>query len=484
MKYQALCEAIIQHIGGKENVLGVTHCVTRLRFKLRDASKADTKAVGAIDGVMKVIETGGQYQVVIGPNVDRVYEELCQLGGFTSAEPVAQMEAERREDGGKKQNILSRFLILMTGIFQPVLSILMASGMIKALLTVFTLAGWMSATDNTYIILSAIGDTIFYFFPVALGWTAAKKFGLKEIYGIVLGGVLCYPTIGAFAAGEPLFTAFAGTLFESTVYTTFLGIPVIFPSAGYTGSVIPIILITFVASKLYKFLNKYLPSVIRSFFVPFITLLVTVPLALIVIGPIAMFLQGLITGLVQVLIGLNGGIAGFLLGTFWSVLVMFGLHMAVIPMFALNVATYGYDIINPLIFSGALASMGAVLGVLLRTKSAKERNICVPAMISSFFGVNEPTLYGVLIPRRKVMISCFVSAGVGSAIAGFCGAKLYAFGASGPLGLPCFINPNGIDIGFIGLVAGAIISFVLAAVCAYVIGDKKDDNAIEVNNAE
>lgn len=307
-----------------------------------------------------------------------------------------------------------------------------------------------------------------------MGWSASKKFGIKEIYGIILGACLTYPSIIALSGVEPLYTVFAGTIFESNVAAEFLGIPVIVPMQTYASSVIPVILIVFVGSKIFKFLNKHLPAMIRSFFVPFITLMITVPLALVVIGPIAMFIQDLLGEGVKMLIGFNPGIAGLILGTFWSVLVMFGLHMAVIPLFALNVAQFGYDIINPLIFSGALASMGAVLGIILRTKSVTEKNICVPALVATFFGVNEPTLYGVLIPRKKVMISCFVAAGIGSMITGFCGAKLYEFGASGPLGLPCFINPNGIDMGFIGLCIGAVASFVIALVAALMIGDKKD----------
>lgn len=208
-------------------------------------------------------------------------------------------------------------------------------------------------------------------------------------------------------------------------------------------------------------------------------LLITIPLALIVIGPIAVALQNLIGLVVTGLIGLNAGIAGLILGTFWSVLVMFGLHWGVIPMFALNVSNYGYDVVNPLIFSGAWASMGAVLGVIVRSKSAQERNIAIPALISTFFGVNEPTLYGILVPRKKIMWTTFISAGIGSSIAGFAGAKLYEFGASGPLGTPCFINPEGIDAGFIGLIIGAIVSLVLAFVAALIIGDKKEQTSIK-----
>lgn len=475
MKYKKLCEDIIQYVGGRENIINVTHCITRLRFKLKNEDKADTKALNQLDGVMKIIQTGGQYQVVIGTHVDDVYDELVEIGQLNKEVPLDIDEGDTEQ-----KSILSRFLVLMSGIFQPILSILMASGMIKALLKLVVLAGWLNDTSGTYTILNSLGDALFYFFPVAIGWSAAKKFGIKEIYGITLGACLTYPAIVSLSSAEPLYTLFAGTIFEASVFTEFLGIPVILPGAGYASSVIPIILIVFVAAKIFKFLNKKLPAMIRSFFVPFLTLIITLPLALIVIGPIAMFIQDLLGELVQLIVGLNAGIAGLFLGTFWSVLVMFGLHMPIIMMFNVNISTYGYDIINPLIFSGALATMGAVLGVIIRTKSVQEKNIAVPALFSTFFGVNEPSLYGVLIPRKKIMFSCFLSAGIGSMIAGFCGAKLYAFGASGPLGLPCFINPNGIDIGFIGLCIGAVVSFALALIAALIIGDKKDANAIQL----
>lgn len=476
MKYQTLCEDIIQHIGGKDNVISVTHCVTRLRFKLKNEEKANTEVLSKMKGVMKIIQTGGQYQVVIGTHVEDVYRELIQIGGFKSEQPLTINE----DADTKKQGLLSRFLILMNGIFQPILSILMASGMIKALLKLVVLAGWLSDTSGTYTILNSMGDALFYFFPIAVGYSASRKFGIKEIYGITLGAVLSYPAISALSSQDVLYTVFQGTLFESNVYAEFLGIPVLLPGAGYAGSVIPIILIVFVAAKIYKALNTHLPAMIRSFFVPFLTLMITVPLAFVIIGPIAMFIQGLLSEAIQLIINLNAGIAGLVIGSLWSVLVMFGLHMPIIMMFNVNIATYGYDIINPLIFSGALASMGAVLGVIIRTKSVQEKNIAVPALFSTFFGVNEPALYGVLIPRKKIMFSCFLAAGIGSMIAGFCGAKLYAFGASGPLGLPCFINPNGIDMGFIGLCIGAVVSFILALAAALFIGDKKDENAIKL----
>lgn len=474
MKYEKLCKDIIKNVGGKDNIISVTHCVTRLRFKLKNEEIAKTDTIKNMDGIMEVIQTGGQYQVVIGTHVGDVYNELMEIGHFSNNESV---EKNEEQEGG----ILSKFLILISGIFQPILSVLMASGMIKALLKLLVLVGWMSDQSGTYTILSTLGDALFYFFPIAVGWSSAKKFGLKDIYGITLGACLIYPSIVALSSGKALYTLFSGTIFEASVFTEFLGIPVILPGAGYASSVIPIILIVYFCSKVYKLLDKSLPSMIRSFFVPFLTLLVTLPIGLIVIGPVAMLLQNILGAAINWIIGINTGLAGLVIGSLWSILVMFGLHMPIIMMFNVNISTYGYDVINPLIFSGALASMGAVLGIIIRTKSVKERNIAVPAFFSSFFGVNEPALYGVLIPRKKVMISCFLSAGIGSMIAGLCGAKLYAFGASGPLGLPCFINPIGIDMGFIGLCIGAVVSFILALVCALTIGDKKDENAIQLN---
>lgn len=474
MDYRALAADILKNVGGKDNINSVIHCVTRLRFRLKDQDKANTDAIKSMGGVMDVIKKGGQYQVVIGPQVENVYNEIVAIGGFESQAPTAADDENNADqtDDKNRQGLFSRFLALISDIFQPVLGILMASGMIKALLSLLTIMGVLSNTNGTYIILNAVGDALFYFFPVALGWSSAKRFGMREMYGITLGAIVVYPTLVALTSGKTLFTIFSGTIFKSAVHVTFLGIPVIMQT--YSTTVIPIILIVYVASFIYKWLNKALPAVLRPFFVPFITLLVAAPLGLIVIGPVAMVLQDLLSKIVIGLININAGVAGLVLGTLWSFLVMFGLHWAIIPLFAINVAQHGYDVINPLIFSGALASMGSVLGIIIRTKNNSDRNIAIPALISSFFGINEPSLYGVLIPRKKIMLTSFLSAGIGSMIAGFSGAKMYSFAASGPLGLPCFINPKGIDAGFIGLCVGAVISFILALVSSMIIGAKKD----------
>lgn len=466
MKYQSLIEQIIKNVGGKENVVNVIHCMTRLRFTLADESKANTEVLKKVEGVLQVVISNGQYQVVIGSHVSEVYEELLQVIGFTEKRNVEPVKTNTKT----KNTAVSGFLKLISEIFAPVLSILTASGMIKGLLSILIVSGLLEETDGTYIILNAVGDSLFYFFPMVLGYTTAKRFDLNGLMGVVIGGILVYPNLTALTSGEAVMMIFEGnSVFQSNVYTTFLKIPVILPT--YSNTVIPIILITYVASKLDKYFNQIIPKVVKSFFVPFLTLLITAPLGLLIIGPIAVMLQNMLGATVAWLIDLNAGIAGFFVGTFWTVLVMFGLHWGVIPLFAINIASYGFDVIRPLIFAGSLATCGAVLAVIIKTKSLRTKNIAYPALISAFFAINEPALYGVLIPRKKVFISTLLSAGIGGAICGFAGSKLYAFGASGILGLPCYINPEGIDTGFIALVVGGIISGIIAFIASFIFVD-------------
>lgn len=473
--FSNLAKDIIRNVGGKENVASVMHCITRVRFVLKDESKADDEAIKSLQGVMSLIKQGGQYQVVIGAEVNNVFDAIMKEGNFVEGDEEVQEKdslvkaAEKRK---QSNDWLSRLLGLISGIFSPVLGILAASGMIKAILVLLNLLGLIDVDGGSYLILSAIGDAVFYFFPIILGASAARKFGMKDVYGMVLGGVLEYPTILAAASGEALYTVFNGTAFAADVQLTFAGIPVIL--RDYSSSVIPIILTTWIASYIYKFCRERIPSMIQSFAVPCITLLVSGVLGILLIGPIAMFIQNCLSQMVIFFVNLSPGIAGLILGSIWSILVMFGLHWAVIPFFAINITQYGYDVINPLIYAGAVATMGSVLGVIIREKNVEERSIEIPALISTFFGVNEPSLYGVLIPRKKVMLSCFLSSGIGGAIAGFSGAKLWAFGASGIFGTPCFINPDGIDGGFIGLIVGAVVAFVIGLLTALFFGAEKD----------
>ncbi|MCI1890702.1 MAG: beta-glucoside-specific PTS transporter subunit IIABC [Schleiferilactobacillus harbinensis] len=484
MNNEELAANILNGVGGKGNINGITHCVTRIRFILGDEARADDNKIKNLDGVLDVVKQGGQYQVVIGPGVAKVYDAVVSAGHLPDSvvDAGGNANATEADASQKKEGWASRALNLISSIFIPVLGILSGAGMIKAVMSVCSVMGWIKATDGTYIILNALGDTLFYFFPVAIGWSAARKFKLPDIYGLTIGAFLVYPTLITAASSKAMTTIFKGTIFALNYKLTFLGIPVALQN--YSNTVIPIIIIVWFAAHVHKWFERIVPDVVQIVMVPFFTLLITGVLSLIVIGPIAMILQNILSDSVLWLVSLNKGIAGFVLGSLWSLLVMFGLHWAVIPFFAIDIARYGYDVINPLIYAGALAIMGSTLGVVLRNRNKKDRSFGIAATVSAFFGVNEPALYGVLIPRKKTMVTAFIGAGLGGAIAGFSGAKLYEFGANGILGTPCFINPKGIDIGFIGLLIGGIVAFAFSLVTAMVFGAQKDANAKEIDTSK
>ncbi|TLF38845.1 PTS beta-glucoside transporter subunit EIIBCA [Lacticaseibacillus zeae] len=482
MNDKELAMSILNGVGGKDNIKGITHCVTRLRFILSNESKANDQKLKDIDGVLDVVKQGGQYQVVIGPRVAKVYDAVVDAGQLSDTMVASGDEADTTEKDSKKQGMFSSALNLISSIFIPVLGILSGAGMIKAVMSVCSVMGWLKPTDGTYVIMNALGDTLFYFFPVAIGWSAAKKFKLPDIYGLTIGAFLIYPTLVSAATSKAMTTIFKGTIFALNYKLTFLGIPVALQN--YSNTVIPIIVIIWFASYVRKWFEKIIPDVVQIVMVPFFTLLITGVLSLIIIGPIAMILQNILSDSVLWLVSLNKGIAGFALGSLWSILVMFGLHWAVIPFFAIDIGRYGFDVINPLIYAGAWAVMGSTIGTVVRNRNKKDRSFGIAAAVSSFFGVNEPALYGVLIPRKKTMVTAFIGAGLGGAIAGLSGSKLYEFGANGPLGTPCFINPKGIDMGFIELLIGGAIAFSFSLFTALAFGAKKDANAKEIDTSK
>lgn len=472
MDYDKLGKDILANVGGPENVAGVTHCVTRVRFNLKDDGKANDATIENMNGVLQLVKQGGQYQVVIGPSVEKVYNAVIKYGKFDSS-ITGGGDATQTVDGEKQGGWLNQALGLVSGIFAPILGLLCGAGMIEAVLSVLTVSHVLSTTSGAYLVLNALGESVFYFFPVIIGWSASKKFGMPGTYGMVIGGAMIYPDIVAAASAKKMQTVFAGTIFALKYKYTFFGIPIALQS--YASSVVPAIFVMWIGSYFYKYFKKHIPDLLKMVFVPFLTILCAGVVGLLIVGPIAMILQNILSDTVLWLIGVSKGVTGFLLGAFWSLLVMFGLHWAVIPFFAIDVAKYGYDVINPLIFSGALAVLGSSIGVAVRTKNQDTRSMSVAAAVSSFFGVSEPALYGVLVPRKWIMITSFASAGIGGAIAGFGGSKLYSFGANGILGLPCFINPKGIDAGFIWLCISGIAAFACALVSALIIGDKKGD---------
>ena len=471
MKYEALANDIVKKVGGKENIISLTHCITRLRFQLKDTGKADTEYLKNKDGIVTVMESGGQYQVVIGNHVPDVYEAVrkeANLGDGSSS-----------SEGNKDTSLFNRFIDLISGIFQPILGVLAAAGMIKGFATLFMTLGWVKEESGTYQIMFAIGDALFYFFPIFLGFTAAKKFGGNQFIGMALGAALVYPTlVDAMAAGNESATMlFSGTFFESETAMTFLGIPVI--SMTYTTSVIPIVFAAFFASKLEKYLKKIIPDVVKTFLVPFFTLLIIVPLTFIVIGPISTWGANLIGAGVLGVYGFSPLVAGLLLGAFWQVFVIFGLHWGLVAIAINNISTSGYDVIIPIIFAASFAQTGIVLGMFFRTKNQQLKSLSIPAFISGLFGVTEPAIYGITLPRKKPFIYSCIVAGITGGMLGFAGTKMYFMGGLGVFGYTTFIGENGLDSPFWMSLIATGAALVLGLIIGYLTHSDKNEAEIE-----
>ena len=465
-KYDGLARIIIQNVGGKSNINSVAHCITRLRFKLKDESKANKEVLEATDGVIKVMQSGGQYQVAIGNNVTDVYDAVLEVGHFQGAGTV---DEDGDSDGGKKSPV-SILIDMISGVIQPTLGVLAATGIIKGLLALFSFLGILPETSGTYQVLYAVGDGFFYFLPIILGYTAAKKFKMNEFIGMAIGIALCYPNMVNITSGEVLGSLFTGTAFEMSYYTTFLGIPVIMPASGYTSSVVPIIIACGVGAMLEKWMRKVIPDVIKLFVVPFITLVVMVPLTYLVIGPVATVLCNLLTAIFSAIYGIpvvGGLIAGVLIGAFWQVLVIFGLHWGLVPLALINYSNLGYDFILSPYFCVSFAQTFVVLAMLLKTRDDKMKKVALPAFISGIFGVTEPAIYGVTLPKKKPFVYSCIGGAVGGAFIGFMGTRSFTMGGLGLFGLPSYIDTIG-DTGIqnliyvlIGTVIASVIGFVL-----------------------
>ncbi|WP_242222620.1 beta-glucoside-specific PTS transporter subunit IIABC [Bacillus cereus group sp. BfR-BA-01380] len=466
MKYEQLAKDIIENVGGKENVNSVVHCITRLRFKLKDEGKAKTEVLKNMDGVVTVMKSGGQYQVVIGNHVPDVYKAVVEIGSFHTQAPV-------EADDNKSKGVFNTFIDVISGIFTPILGVLAATGMIKGFNALLVALGWLSNTSGTYQILNAVGDSLFYFFPIFLGYTASKKFGGNVFIGMAIGGALVYPALSGLTTAKPLYTLFAGTMFESPIHITFLGIPVILMS--YASSVIPIILATYFGAKVENGFKKIIPDVVKTFLVPFLTLLVVVPITFLVIGPIATWAGQLLGHGTVWVYQLSPIVAGLLIGGLWQVMVIFGLHWGVVPIAINNITTLGADPILALMFGASFAQIGAVLAVWLKTKQQKLKTLSIPAFISGIFGVTEPAIYGVTLPLKKPFIMSCIAGAIGGGIIGAAGAKIYMIGGFGIFGIPTYISPKeGLTMGFWGLIISIVVSFVLGFILTYLFGLGKE----------
>jgi len=468
-KYDGLARIIIQNVGGKSNIISVAHCITRLRFKLKDESKANKEVLESTDGVIKVMQAGGQYQVVIGNQVNDVYDAVLEVGHLAAAGAVDEEgNAVEETSGGGKKSPVSLLIDVISGTLQPTLGVMAATGIIKGLLALFDFLGLIPAASGTYQVWYAVADGFFYFMPIVLGYTAAKKFKVNEFIGMAIGIALCYPAMVNSTAGTVLGTVFTGTAFEMSYYLTFFGIPVIMPASGYTSSVVPIILAVAIAAPLEHWLKKVIPDVIKLFVVPFVTLIVMVPLTYLVIGPIASILCSILSLFFNAIYSIpvvGGLIGGVLIGAFWQVLVIFGLHWSLVPLAMINYSLLGYDFILSPCFCVSFAQTFVVLAIVLKTKDEKLKKIAIPAFISGIFGVTEPAIYGVTLPKKTPFIYSCIAGAIGGAFTGLMRTRSYSIGGLGLFGLPSFIDTTGV-MGLTNMIY-ILIAILIASVAGF-----------------
>lgn len=459
--YEKLAKEIVSLIGGKDNVKSLTHCATRLRFVLKDQSLAKDEKIQKLDGVITVAKGGGQYQVVVGTKVNDVNDEILKLIGENTVE----------DQDEKKMSFFNRYVDLISKLFQPILGVLCAAGMLKGLNSLFCVFGFYGDTSGTYLFLNAFGDAMFRFLPILLGYTAAKKFKLNPFVGMIIGAVLCYPTIQLTelaGAGEPLISLFSGTAYEMNAYASLFGVPIF--AMDYMGSVVPVVIIVYFASIVDRFLNKHIPDVLRFSVVPMLTLFISLFMGLVVIGPCTTILMNAVTAGMQALYHVNTIVYGFIYGATTYLLIIFGLHWGLIALWVSNISTLGYDNLVVMAITNVFTAFAASAAIMMKSKEKKMKETAASSMLSAFCGITEPTLYGVLLPLKKPLITCSIANAVAGAIMGGAGVKEYVIGGWGIFEFPSFINPaNGDTSSMIWTIVACVVGMILSFILTFVI---------------
>lgn len=480
--YKKLAAFIIEHVGGRENVRSLTHCITRLRFVLHDEQKAEDFVLEASDGIVSVIKKGGQYQVVIGNEVADVYDAARDLLGLEQTEKT---ESE-------KQTFKQKAIDIISGTFWPFLGVMCATGIIKGITGVLSYLGFMDPAGGTYTLLYSLSDCFFYFLPIMIAITMSEKLKMNQFTAVTLAMVLVYPALVNITGGEALGTLFQGnSILEMSYFFKFCGIPVIMPQSGYTSSVIPIMLALLAACRLERWAKKVTPAAVKSFFVPVIVLVVMTILTYLVIGPVAYVLSnliGLILGAAFQLPVIGGALGGLIVGGCWQLFVMMGLHFGITPLAIVNLSGMGYDFVLPPNFVCCFATSAAVLAVYLKTKDKALKSNALPAFFSGLCGVTEPAIYGITLPRIRIFAITCLSSAIGGLIMGLEKVFFYMVPGTGVFGFPAFIDINGLNPerspihgviwAAIAVAVTIVISFILTSIFF------KDEEALEDTPAE
>lgn len=461
MDYSKTAAGVLKGVGGEQNVQSVVHCATRLRFVLKDETKADTAAIKATPGVITTAQAGGQYQVVIGNDVPEVFAELGKIstfGGGASGGTAAQ--------DAPKGNLFNRFIAMISAIFTPLLWALAGTGLLKAFLAAAVTFGWIDTTTSTYTVLNALSDAFINFLPLALAFTAARYFKASEFTSFAIAAALLYPTITPLVGAADL---------------TFFGIP--FTMVNYVSSVIPIIIIVWLQSHAEKFLYAKLPGAVRRFVTPMIVVLIAVPLVFVVIGPISAILSGWIGTSIGWVFATVPWLGGALMGGLWQVFVIFGLHWGLVPLFSLEYQTTGQILLIAPVFAAVLAQAAAVAGVWVRTRNKRLKSLAAPATLSGFLaGITEPAIYGINLPLKRPFAFGIVGGVLGGALMSAGGVFSTSFVVPSGLALPALLGNGSMVLLAIGLAVTILVPFLLTVIVGF--KDPEEDAVIPAESTD
>ncbi|MBI0030293.1 PTS glucose transporter subunit IIA [Gilliamella sp. B14384G15] len=416
MDYEKIAQQILQLVGNKQNIISVNHCFTRLRFQLKDNNKANREKLLQTEGVISVVESSGQYQVVLGNKVTKIYDALLPL--------IGEINSIKQEQ--PKVSIGIKILNAFAAIFTPIIPAIAASGMLKGILAIAVIIGNYYSTDiktyNTYIILHAASDAVFYFMPIILGYTAAKVFKAHEFISMIIGATLCYPSVVSLMTSKSEVTFFAIELTK----------------ANYTSSVIPIIIAVFILSYIQRFLEKIIPEVLKIIMVPTFSLLIMIPATLLIFGPIGIYIGEFINWVYYFIMGVSPILLGAFIGGVWCILVIFGAHRAIVPIGLNDVARTGKQ--NLLAFAGAanFAQAGAAFGVFFKTKNKNLKTVAASATVTALFGITEPAIYGANLRLKRPMICAVICGAIAGGLMGWGGSYGNAFANQGVLTIPVY----------------------------------------------
>lgn len=464
MNYENLAKSILEKIGGEKNISNLTHCATRLRFNLKDKSKAETESIKNIEGVMGVVDKGGQYQVIIGNDVNHVYKEITK---------IAKIEGDYKDfEEVDDRKPIAKIIDTITGIFTPILPAITAAGMLKAVLALLNAFKLVSPESQSYQIVNFMSDAAFYFLPVLLANSAAKKFKCNQYLAMMLGGMLLHPT----------FVTMVNTAKEAGSSILLFGLPV--SLASYSSSVLPIILGVWFMSYVEPIADKVSPKAIKFFTKPLLTAVVTGIVLLVIIGPIGYIISDKISLAIKAIESYASWLVPTLVGGLTPLLVMTGTHYGLIPIGINNRMTMGYDtIIYPGMLASNVSQGGAALAVAIKTKNTEIKQLATSAGITAVCGITEPALYGVSLRFKTPLYSAMIGGTIGGLFLGIFRVCNYSGGSPGFLTLPSYIGGDSM-MNFVYACIGAVISLIVSFVaCLMLYKDKEEGtNKEEASN--